>query len=133
MLDKQANYFEQKLSPTQTGIAIKVSVQVSLLNGNHFYNGVHMRTFASFPKIYLYRRLRRFKKEGGPSAGSSFEQISMQRLTGVPSPISGGTGWVWLVKLAFYVGGKHHKCLQYLSTPPPPSLAATANQLLRTI
>ena len=35
-----------------------------------------------------------FKKEGGPSAGSSFEQISMQRLTGVPSPISGGTGWV---------------------------------------
>ena len=35
-----------------------------------------------------------FKKQGGPSAGSSFEQISMRRLTGVSSPISGGTGWV---------------------------------------
>ena len=32
--------------------------------------------------------------EGGVFAGSSFELISMQRLTGVPSPISGGTGWV---------------------------------------
>jgi len=35
-----------------------------------------------------------FKSEGGVFAGSSFEQISMQRLTGVPSPISGGTGRV---------------------------------------
>jgi hypothetical protein len=32
--------------------------------------------------------------EGGPPASSSFEQISMQRLTGVPRPISGDTG-VW--------------------------------------
>ena len=35
-----------------------------------------------------------FKKEGGPSAGSPFEQNSMQRLTGVPSPKSDCTGWV---------------------------------------
>ena len=35
-----------------------------------------------------------FKKEGGPCSGSPIEQNSMQRLTGVPSPISGGTGWV---------------------------------------
>ena len=30
----------------------------------------------------------------GVSSSASFEQISMQRLTGVPTPISGGTGWV---------------------------------------
>ena len=46
------------------------------------------------PVLTTTPRLRHFKKQGGPSAGSSFEQISMQRLTGVPSPISGGTGWV---------------------------------------
>jgi len=35
-----------------------------------------------------------FKKQEGHFAGSSFEQNSMQRLRGVPSPISGGKGWV---------------------------------------
>ena len=39
-------------------------------------------------------RPKHLKKQGGPSAGSPFEQISMQRLTGVPSSISGGAGWV---------------------------------------
>ncbi len=34
------------------------------------------------------------KARGGTFAGWSFEQISMQGLTGVPSPTSGGTGWV---------------------------------------
>ena len=50
--------------------------------------------FYIFSKIYIYPRPMHFKKQGGPSAGSSFEQISMHRLTGVPSLISGGTGWV---------------------------------------
>ena len=35
-----------------------------------------------------------FKKVRGPSANSSFRQISMRRLTGVPRAISDGTGWV---------------------------------------
>ena len=43
---------------------------------------------------FLYPLAKAFQNGRGPSAGSSFEQISMQRLTGVPSPISGGTGWV---------------------------------------
>ena len=71
-----------------------VGARVSLVNSNHFYNQVLMRTFPSVPKIYTYPRPKHFKKQGGASAGSSFEQIRAQRLTGVPSPISGGTGWV---------------------------------------
>ena len=42
----------------------------------------------------LYPHLKHLKHQGGPSAGSLFEQTSMHRLTGVTSPISGGTGWV---------------------------------------
>ena len=44
--------------------------------------------------------------KGGPSAGSSFEQISMQRLTGVPSPISGGRGGWGLAGVEFGMGGR---------------------------
>jgi len=53
-----------------------------------------VRKFASFLKIYIYPRPEHFKSKGGPSAGSPFEQISMQRLTGVPRSIGGGTGGV---------------------------------------
>ncbi len=49
----------------------------------------------TFTEKFLYTpRPNALQKARGPSAGSSFEQISMQRLTGVPSPISGGTGWM---------------------------------------
>ena len=44
--------------------------------------------------VYIYPRPMHLKKQGGVFAGSPFEQISMQRLTGVPSPISGGAGTV---------------------------------------
>ena len=87
--------FEHEQPHTRRGIATKVGTRVSFLNGNHFYNQVLMRTFAPFPRIYIYPRLRHFKNEGGGhSADSPFEQNSMQRLTGVPSPYRGGTGWV---------------------------------------
>ena len=94
MVDKQVEQTVRRHSPDPTGIKIIVCKRASCFNSNHFYNQVLMRMFASFPRIYIYPRLRHFKNEGGPSAGSSFEQISMQRLTGVPSPISGGTGRV---------------------------------------
>ena len=45
-----------------------------------------------------------FKKEGGIFAGSSFEQINMQKLPGVPSPISWGTGWVGSGKAEIWKG-----------------------------
>ncbi len=32
-----------------------------------FYHQVHIKTFASFPKIYIYPRLRHFKPQGGLS------------------------------------------------------------------
>ena len=101
--DKLADYSEQTLIPIQICKAITAGLSISFLNSNHFYNQVLMRTFTSFAKIYIYPRLRHFKKQGGPSAGSPFEQISMQRLTGAPSPISGGggtvgSGWVGISK-----------------------------------
>ena len=73
-------------------VAVAVVVVVVTDYPVQFYNQVLMRTFASFSKIYMPPLHSHFKKQRGPSAGSSFEQISMQRLTGVPSPISGGTG-----------------------------------------
>ena len=44
--------------------------------------------------LNLYTPANTFQKGRGPSTGSQFEQFSMQRLTVVPSPISGGTGSV---------------------------------------
>lgn len=62
-----------------------------------------MWTFASSPKIYIYPPPNAFQKGRGVFAGSLFEQNSMQRLTGVPSPISGsggtvGSGWAGIEK-----------------------------------
>ena len=49
------------------------------------------------------RQMGEFLKGG---IGSLFEQISMQRLTGVPSPKSWGTGWWRLAGREFvWVGG----------------------------
>ena len=54
-----------------------------------------MRTFTLFSRSAYTPPAKEFKIEEGPSAGSPFEQISsMYRLTGVPSPISGGTDTV---------------------------------------
>ena len=73
---------------------VRAQVEEPAIKGTDWRHRLQFVLFVSISKIYIYPRHLHFKKEGGPSAGSSFEQISMQRLTGVPSPISGGTGWV---------------------------------------